>query len=187
MIGHLQINALELLMSDHRVISRLFKRIKSADASRHGAIFALINDALDIHIHIEESVLYPAVAADGSERLAGLIREGIEEHRQIKMLLKEMAELIGDTDNFAPKLRVLIEDFEIHAAEEERDVFRMIAEQFDAAELYKLGRAMKEERDFKKIQAAAFRQRKDRPVIGEQNTLTPRPTHAKPPFHIDRF
>ncbi len=187
MRGHADINALELLRSDHRVISRLFRRVRTADASRHAAIFALVHNALDVHMHIEESVLYPAIVAGGDATLAGLIREGVEEHHQVKMFLDEMAGLVGDTDIFEPKLRVLIEDFEHHAAEEESVVFPLVAEQFDREALFHLGRAIKEERDFKKIQSAALRQRIERPASNGHNIPFRAPTAARPPFHFDRY
>jgi len=41
------------------------------------------------------------------EQLRDMVRESIEEHRQVKTLLKEMDALASDSDKLEPKLKVL--------------------------------------------------------------------------------
>jgi hypothetical protein len=149
-------NAIQLLKADHKVVDGLFQQVKATEESEHPSIFEQIKAELDVHTHIEEKVFYPKLISDGDKELADLTKEGIEEHHQVKMFLREIAALVDESDKFEPKLTVLIEDVEHHVMEEEGEMFKMVEEQFDAATLDELGKAMEEEKKtFKKPQAAS--------------------------------
>jgi iron-sulfur cluster repair protein YtfE (RIC family) len=106
---------------------------------------------LDVHTHIEETIFYPNLKSTGDKDLVDMVLEGIEEHRQAKMFLKEISALSGDSTKFEPKLTVLIEDVEHHASEEESDMFPVVRDQFSSEALEDLAAAMeKEKRKFKK-------------------------------------
>jgi iron-sulfur cluster repair protein YtfE (RIC family) len=144
-------NAIELLEADHKVVADLFEKVEATEPSEHPPIFEKIKAELDVHAHIEEAIFYPKLIAEGSEELADIVKEGIEEHRQVKMFLREIASLADESDKFEPKLTVLIEDVEHHVEEEEEEMFKMVKEQFDDATLEELGAAMEAERQaFKK-------------------------------------
>ena len=82
--------------------------------------------------------------------------EGIEEHRQIKMFLKELDAISDDSEKFEPKLKVLIEDTEHHVKEEEGEMFPLVKDQFKAEVLDELGAAMEAEKsNFGKASATA--------------------------------
>ena len=83
---------------------------------------------------------------EGDEELQKIVKEGIEEHRQAKMFLREISELADDSEKFEPKLKVLMEDIEHHVQEEEGEMFKMVEEQFDAAVLEELGTEMEAEK-----------------------------------------
>jgi hemerythrin superfamily protein len=53
------------------------------------------------------------------DQLKDMVLEAIEEHKQIKTLLKEIDNLKADSEKFEPKLKVLMENVEHHAEEEE--------------------------------------------------------------------
>ncbi len=139
-------NAVELLINDHAVVADLFKEVKATKESEHPAIFVKIKAELEVHTHIEETIFYPKLRAEGKKELVDIVLEGIEEHRQIKMFLKELDALANDSEKFEPKLTVLIEDVEHHVKEEEEEMFPMVEDQFDAEVLDELGAAMEAEK-----------------------------------------
>ncbi len=149
-------NAIELLTADHEVVSELFEQVKSTDESEHGPLFERIRDELDVHSHIEETIFYPRLKEEGDQELADIVLEGIEEHRQVKMFLRELESLADDSEKFEPKLKVLMEDVEHHVEEEEGEMFPLVEDQFDSAVLEELGAAMEEEkRSFKRERSAS--------------------------------
>ncbi len=149
-------NAIELLKADHKVVAGLFAKVKASKESDHPAIFAKIKAELDVHTHIEETIFYPKLKAEGESELFDITLEGIEEHHQIKMFLKELDALSGKNETFEPKLTVLIEDVEHHVKEEEGTMFRLIKKEFSAAVLDDLGAEMERaKKDFQKTAAAA--------------------------------
>jgi len=149
-------NAIELLKADHKVVAELFKKVEATKESEHPAIFTKIKAELDVHAHIEEMIFYPKLKAEGNKELIDIVLEGIEEHRQVKMFLKELAALSEDSEKFEPKLKVLMEDVEHHVEEEEKEMFPLVKDQFDSDVLDQLGAEMEEEKgSFKESAAAA--------------------------------
>lgn len=135
-------NALELLKADHKVVDGLFQQVKATEDEEHPAIFEQIKMELDVHAHIEETIFYPRLMEEGDEELQDITKEGIEEHRQVKMFLRELDALSDESEKFKPKLKVLMEDVEHHVMEEEGEMFKMVEEQFDDAVLEELGAEM---------------------------------------------
>jgi hemerythrin superfamily protein len=149
-------DALDLLKEDHERVQKLFDQVRSTDEKRHPAIFERIKLELDVHAHIEETVFYPNLKSQGDKELVDMVLEGIEEHRQVKMFLKEIDALSGDSSKFEPKLKVLMEDVEHHVSEEEDEMFPLVKDQLSPDVLEDLAVAMeKENRKFKKSLAAA--------------------------------
>lgn len=149
-------NAVELLKEDHDKVAALFEIVKADEDGDHKDTFEKIKDELDAHTHIEEKVFYPKLIADGDEELKKITLEGIEEHRQAKMFLRELANLSDDSEKFPPKLKVLMEDITHHVMEEEGEMFPMVKEQFDEFTLQELGKEMeKEKASFGKTKKAA--------------------------------
>src|SRR5688572_32137318 len=124
-------NAIELLKADHDKVEELFEQAKANEGGDNTDLFKQIKMELDIHAHIEEAIFYPRLIEEGDEELKSIVLEGIEEHRQVKMFLKELANLSEDSEKFEPKLKVLMEDVEHHVQEEEGEMFSMVEEQFD--------------------------------------------------------
>ena len=146
-------NALELLKTDHQKVKELFKKAEGANAARQKQLFEQIKKELETHTHIEEMVFYPAVRQ--TEELEKMVLESLEEHKQVKTLLREMENLTSDSEKFEPKLKVLIEDVEHHVKEEEEEMFPLVKAQFDKAALEALGSEMeKEKATFRRSQAA---------------------------------
>ena len=140
-------NAIKLLKADHKVVADLFKKVEATKESEHPALFVKIKAELDVHAHIEEVIFYPRLKAEGKKELVDIVLEGIEEHRQVKMFLKEIAALSGDSEKVEPKLKVLMEDVEHHVEEEEKEMFPLVKAQFDSDVLGELGAEMEEEKE----------------------------------------
>jgi hemerythrin superfamily protein len=147
-------NAIELLKADHDKVDLLFQKVKATDESEHKALFEKIKEELEIHTHIEETIFYPKIKEE--PELEDIVLEGIEEHHQAKMFLRELSSLTEDSEKFEPKLKVLMEDVTHHVQEEEGEMFPKIEELFDEATLQDLGKEMeKEKQSFKKSYSAS--------------------------------
>jgi len=148
-------NAIELLKKDHDTVDKLFQKVKANEDGDNTDIFVQIKAELDVHTHIEEKIFYPVLIEKGDEELKNLTQEGIEEHHQVKIFLRELSNLADESEKFAPKLKVLIEDVEHHVQEEEGEMFIMVKEQFDEGVLEELGAEMeKEKKSFAKSASA---------------------------------
>jgi len=132
-------DALELLKQDHAKVKELLEKAESAEQGKERtAIFEKIKTELETHARIEENVFYPAVQKN--EELKDMVLESIEEHKQVKTLLREMDNLSKDSEKFEPKLKVLKENVEHHAEEEEEGkMFPKVRKLFSATELQELG------------------------------------------------
>jgi hemerythrin superfamily protein len=130
-------NALELLKQDHQKVKELFTQAEQ-DQKQQQSLFNQIKKELETHTFIEETVFYPAMQQH--EELKDMVLEAIEEHRLVKTLLKEMDNLVSDSEKFEPKLKVLMENVEHHAEEEEEGkMFPKVREIVDEGALEKLG------------------------------------------------
>ena len=137
-------NALELLKEDHDRVDKLFQKVEATEEKEHMDLFEQIRAELEVHTQIEESVFYPQIKEKGDEELKKLVAEGVEEHRQAKMFLRELDALQSEGERFEAKLKVLMEDIKHHVQEEEGEMFPMIKEQFDESSLQELGKQLEE-------------------------------------------
>lgn len=129
-------NAIELLLQQHRDAARLFDAIESSRSEDKGALFDALADALAIHTTIEERHFYPAVRALRTKDIA---LESLAEHLGIKRALADMLDVDPDEAEFDPKLEQLKELVQTHVGEEENDLFPKVSKLFDAAQLEDLG------------------------------------------------
>ncbi|MBV9216732.1 MAG: hemerythrin domain-containing protein [Acidobacteria bacterium] len=140
-------NAIELLKEDHKKVKGYFEKVKATDeAGEQRELYRKIAEELEIHTHIEETVFYPYLIENGDEELSDLTKEGIEEHHEVKVLIREIANLSEESEKLEPKLTVLMENVEHHVQEEEGEMFPMCEEQLDSATLEDLGTQMEEEK-----------------------------------------
>src|ERR1044071_6915938 len=139
-------NALDLLKEDHDRVDKLFQKVGATDEGEHMDLFEQINVELEVHTHIEEIIFYPTIRDNGDEELQKLVAEGVEEHRQAKMFLRELDALKTEGERFEAKLKVLMEDIKHHVQEEEGQMFPMVREQFDEYTLQTLGQELEKEK-----------------------------------------
>ena len=139
-------NAIELLKQDHDKVDKLFQKVKGEQGDAR-ELFEKIRMELEVHTQIEEQVFYPYLIENGDEELQTLTKEGLQEHHQAKILLREIENLTDDSETLDPKLQVLMEDITHHVQEEEGEMFPMVQEQFDANALNELGEELQEMKD----------------------------------------
>ena len=135
-------DAIELLKSDHRKVEQLFEKVKSNEDGNNAATFKKIKQELDLHTHVEETIFYPHLLEKGDKELKKIVREGLEEHGQVKDLLADLTTLSGDSPTFKAKLKVVIENVEHHVKEEEDEMFPMVEDQIPADMRQRLGSLM---------------------------------------------
>ena len=149
-------NAIDLLKEDHDKVDKLFQKVKATKDQDHTDLFEQIKHELEVHTHVEETLFYPRLIADGDEKLQKKTKEGIQEHHQAKMFLRELSNLADESEKFEPKLKVLMDDIGHHVQEEEGELFPMVKEQFDEYTLQMLGDDIeKEKKSFGKSKSAS--------------------------------
>ena len=139
-------DVLDLLKEDHRRVDGHFQKVKSAEDANHEAVFRKIKGELDLHAHVEESIFYPHLMQAGTEKLKKIVREGVEEHAQVKTLLVELSELKGTDKVFKAKLKVLMENVEHHVKEEEDEMFPIVEDELSEETLVKLAEQIEKEK-----------------------------------------
>ena len=146
-------DALELLKQDHHKVKELFKQgQQTEDKKQQKQIFKEIKSELEIHARIEETIFYPAM--EEHEELKDMVLESLEEHKQMKTVLRELARLSVTSERFKPKFKVLKDNVEHHAEEEEegkmfpkirklikQDELEQLGEELEAAKHKRLRRA----------------------------------------------
>jgi iron-sulfur cluster repair protein YtfE (RIC family) len=136
-------NAIELLKQDHDKVDKLFQKVKGEQGDQ-AQLAEQIRVELEVHTQIEEQIFYPYLMENGDEEIQDIVKEGIEEHRQAKTLLKQIEGLSEKSDVLDPKLQVLMEDITHHVQEEEGELFPLVLEQLDGETLNELGQELQE-------------------------------------------
>jgi hemerythrin superfamily protein len=153
-------DAINVLKNDHRKVESLFEKVKANEDGNNSATFKKIKEELDVHTHVEETIFYPHLLDKGDKALKKIVREGIEEHAQVKDLLVELARLSGDSPAFKAKITVLMENVEHHVEEEEDEMFPMVEDQIPEDTLQRLGALMQGEKvKLRKMKPASARQK----------------------------
>ena len=139
-----------LLKKDHAAVKALFKKFEAAGdraAQTKQRLFDDIKAELDAHAAIEEEIFYPAMQKVRSKDVQDLVLEAIEEHKVVKTLLKEIAQLTPDDDAFDAKMKVLQENVEHHADEEEKEMFPQAEEHLSEERRGELGEQMESRKE----------------------------------------
>jgi hypothetical protein len=141
-------DAFTLLTNDHKKVAALFEKIEPtterAVKTREEA-FGKLREELDVHAHIEEEILYPALKKEAETR--DITFEGVEEHHVIKMLLAELAGMAVDSEEWTAKAKVLQENVEHHVEEEETKMFKLGREVLTQAQIDDLGFRLEAEKE----------------------------------------
>lgn len=136
-------NILELLKADHQKVAELFAKVEATESEKqHQQLFAKIKTELEMHTHIEETLLYPVL--EKHEELKDMVLEAFEEHKQVKTLIREISALVEGSEKFDAKLKVMGENIEHHVGEEEKEMFPKVAWLVSHQKLEQLGEEMEQ-------------------------------------------
>jgi hemerythrin superfamily protein len=137
-------DALELLTADHNRVRGLFSRFETAagkNDAQAAQLAAKIFEELEIHTKIEEALFYPTVTKLNDE-IHELVTEGIEEHHVVDGLMAEVKGLRPSDEEWPAKMKVLVENVEHHAEEEEQEMFPKIRSAMDKDARAELGQRL---------------------------------------------
>ena len=118
--------ATDPLKVDHRMFAQMFKdfaRLDEWSVEQKIEMFRMLADRLAVHAALEEQLFYPALQRNVPPEDRPPILEAREEHKIVKTLLEELAELGPEDESFDAKMKVLGERVNHHAKEEERELF----------------------------------------------------------------
>ena len=137
-------DALDLLTADHNRVRGLFTRFRAAeDSAEKGRLGELVLTELTVHTAIEEERFYPW-CRQLSDEIEDTVREGIQEHHVVKVLMEELPDLSADDPEWTAKMTVLIENVEHHAQEEEEELFADIRKLTSAEDREQMGQQLEE-------------------------------------------
>jgi iron-sulfur cluster repair protein YtfE (RIC family) len=118
--------ATQILKEDHKNVRKLFAKYENlGDNARtsKAELFETIKDELTVHATIEEEIFYPCLEESEDPDARELVAEAHEEHEIVKTLLEELSVLEAGAVEFDAKMKVLAENVEHHAEEEESEIF----------------------------------------------------------------
>jgi Hemerythrin HHE cation binding domain len=115
-------DVVDLLLAQHARIEELFLLVASARGDQRREVFDELTRLLTVHETAEEEVVHPLARAriDGGD---ALIEDRLDEERQAKELLAELAGSDVDDPGFDTAILVLREAVLTHARYEERYEF----------------------------------------------------------------
>ena len=113
-------DAITLLKNDHRHVEKIFSQIEKGDGNR-AQLFKELMTELTVHADIEEQIFYPAVK--NATQTHDLVVESFEEHKQVKMVLADLARADKNTEEWLAGPKVWMEDCQPAVGEEEKGLF----------------------------------------------------------------
>lgn len=137
-------DAFELLKADHKKVAKLFDELEAATGKAKLGVFNQIKNELELHTHVEEKFLYPAL--EKPEETHDLTLEAYEEHNVVKTLLQELSGAKSADDEWQAKAKVLRENVEHHVEEEEGELFDKADKALSDEQIEQLGRQMEAEK-----------------------------------------
>ena len=135
-----QVDGIELLLRDHRVIDGLAEQLDATDDPaeiRH--LFLRIVEELAPHEAAEQEVVFPAFRARFDTADDNTLANRIGEHEEMNELLAEMRSLSPDCFGFGKRGSALLLDIKGHFRREEESVFDCMRSLLSADELAELG------------------------------------------------
>jgi hypothetical protein len=120
------LDAIGLLLADHRRLRTLFRAVDAADRADHAARRALVERAcaaLKRHAALEAEIFYPAARAALGADGAATLDEAAIEHRVTDGLAAELARLPPAEPCYAATFAVLAAYVRLHMRQEENRLF----------------------------------------------------------------
>jgi hypothetical protein len=143
----------DLLKKDHDTVKKMFaafEKIGDRAKEKRSSQAEEICEELRIHAAVEEEIFYPAIKSVRDKEAKFDVEEALQEHEQIKAAMVDIRKVEGQEPAFGAKMKVLQEDVEHHADEEEKEIFRE-ARKLGDERLEQLGQQIEERK--KKLQS----------------------------------
>ena len=116
-------DAIAILTADHRQVRALFQQYADTpDPYLRQIIAEHVFAELTLHMLLEETVFYPAVAEQSDEEGKQLVSEALQDHQEIKDLMATLQETDDDT-GFEAGFQALRVQVEQHIEDEETRMF----------------------------------------------------------------
>ena len=132
-------DATKVLKQQHDEVRDLFHRYEKLDDhdwQQKQELFREVKKKLEIHARIEEEIFYPPLREARREEARKDAAEAYEEHHLIKTVLRDLSSIDPATrSEFDATMKVLKENVEHHADEEEDDLFRDARKVFSREQL----------------------------------------------------
>jgi Hemerythrin HHE cation binding domain len=111
------------------MVKDLFARYEGSkhDSSEKELVAEEVFVELEVHACIEEEIFYPRQCGKPDAHGQELVAEAIEEHQTVKRLIQELRTLEPEVEEYDANFKVLSENVEHHAKEEEDEIFRVTA------------------------------------------------------------
>ena len=143
----------DLLQKDHDTVKKMlaaFEKLGDHARQKRSDQAEQICEELRIHAAVEEEIFYPAVKSVRDKQAKFDVEEALEEHKQIKSAMADVLKIEDQEPAFGAKMKVLKEDVEHHADEEEKELFKE-ARKLGNERLEQLGEQIEERK--KQLQA----------------------------------
>jgi len=148
------VDAIELLKKDHREVDKIFDKLQKAKGQEREKLFKQLAQELTVHATIEEQLFYPAVKE--AKPTHDIVLESFEEHKQVKIVLKDLGETDKSTEEWLAGVKVLMEDVQHHVKEEEEELFPKVKDKvLSGQQLQDLGQKMEQLKQRELAQAKA--------------------------------
>ncbi|QBX56437.1 hemerythrin domain-containing protein [Nocardioides seonyuensis] len=136
-------DVVDLIMSDHREVERLFETLKSDPGSRPG-LTPVLTTLLTAHSRAEESDVYPAARDEAG--IAEDVKHSQEEHLLADQLLAELADCDPASPAYDTALAKLVDAVTHHVEEEESTVLPGMRKGLSTERRAELGQAFLDSR-----------------------------------------
>jgi hemerythrin superfamily protein len=149
-------NAFTLLKADHKKVAGILEKLDATTErgiKTREELFGQLKSELDLHAHIEETILYPAL--EEADETREITLEAYEEHRLVKQLLGELESMDKSEEQWTARFTVLKENIEHHVEEEEGEMFKKARKVLSEAEAEDLGARLEAAKNEPQKSAAA--------------------------------
>lgn len=137
-------DALTLIINDHRIVDQLFTEYESAsDSDVKLRLVAKMIEELTVHAWVEERELYPVIERklDNGEELS---QHAVQEHNEAREVLADLERTKVSDKAFDEKVRELIDDVRHHVEEEESDLLPALGDKLNKSDMQDLAMRIKQ-------------------------------------------
>jgi Hemerythrin HHE cation binding domain. len=129
-------NATELLKQDHREVENLMMMLED-ETTASNDIFERLKSTITLHTQVEEEIFYPAM--EEFDETLEMVERSYDEHSEVEQILEDMTGLNPQDEEFQDLLVELRDSVNLHAQEEETEVFPKAEELLGEEELSAIG------------------------------------------------